>query len=171
MVKDHAPLIVTLHLDRQSFVRFNSERERHFPLSRNLVPAHLTMFHHLPGSHYHEIADTLASLAARTSPLKLLVPSLQFMGNGVAYDVPSSELTDMRETIARRWSAHLTPQDAQAFRPHVTIQNKVPAEAAKALYQRLSETFEPFDVAGIGLELWRYRGGPWEAVGEFAFEG
>ena len=75
------------------------------------------------------------------------------MGNGVAYDVPSSELTDMRETIARRWSAHLTPQDAQALRPHVTIQNKVPAEAAKALYQRLSETFEPFDVAGTGLQL------------------
>lgn len=170
MVQDHAPLIVTLRLDEQGFARFNSERERYFPAGRNLVPAHLTMFHHFPGSQYQEIADALASLAARTSPLKLLVASLRFMGNGVAYDVLSSELIDVRETIARRWSAHLTSQDTQAFRPHVTIQNKVPAEAAKALYQRLSETFEPFDVSGIGLQLWRYRGGPWEAVGEFAFE-
>jgi 2'-5' RNA ligase len=171
MAQNYAPLIVTLHLDRQSFARFNSERERHFPPSRNLVPAHLTMFHHLPGWQYQEIADALASLAAKTGLLKLLVPSLRFMGNGLAYDVVSRELIELRETMARRWASHLTPQDAQAFRPHVTIQNKVPAEAAKALYQRLSETFEAFHVAGIGLQLWRYRGGPWEAAGEFAFEG
>lgn len=171
MVRDDSPLIVTLRLDQQSFVRFNSERERHFPPSRNLVPAHLTMFHHLPGDHCSEIAGQLASVAGRTGPLKLSIPSLRFLGNGVAYNVSGSELIDVREMIARRWSAHLTPQDAQAFRPHVTIQNKVPADAAKALYRRLSEAFEPFDVTGTALQLWRYRGGPWEAAGEFGFEG
>jgi len=167
---DDAPLILTLWLDQDSSARFDAERRCHFPPGRNLVPAHVTMFHHLPGDHCREIAQEMTSIARRTGQIKLSVPSLRFLGNGVAYDVLGSELVHLRAVIAQRWSAHLTRQDAQGFRPHVTIQNNVGADIAKALYERLSKAFEPFDVTGMGLQLWRYRGGPWEAAGEYAFE-
>jgi hypothetical protein len=43
------PLILTLGLDRASFERFEALRRAHFPPALNRVPAHVTLFHHLPG--------------------------------------------------------------------------------------------------------------------------
>jgi len=163
------PLILTLRLDGDSFTRFSGERARFFPPARNIVPAHLTLFHHLPGERHASIARTLAGLAARTPPLRLIVSSLRSLGRGVAYEVRSPALAAFRGALAREWMDNLTRQDAQAYRPHVTIQNKVGADAASALLVRLSATFAPFEAVGTGVLLWRYRGGPWEAVGEFAF--
>lgn len=68
------------------------------------------------------------------------------------------------------FAAWLTPQDRQKFQPHVTIQNKVTPEAARELLERLSDTWEPVTAQGRGLQLWRYRGGPWEGAGTFLFE-
>jgi len=59
----------------------------------------------------------------------------------------------LRAEIAGRWSAHLTRQDAQGFRPHVTIQNKTAAATAKALFEKLSTSFVPFEVLVTGLLL------------------
>lgn len=55
------------------------------------------------------------------------------------------------------------------MRPHVTVQNKVSPQKARALRERLEQTFTPFEVRGEGLLLWRYLGGPWELVGEYLF--
>ena len=77
-----------------------------------------------------------------------------------------------RASVSRDfWSAELTRQDSQGFRPHVTIQNKVPAQAAMALFEALSASFEPFVATATGLLLSRYRGGPWQAAGEYGFDG
>src|ERR1700712_5017184 len=46
---DHAPLILTLALHGEDQARFDRLRIAHFPPERNLIPAHITMFHHLPG--------------------------------------------------------------------------------------------------------------------------
>lgn len=53
---------------------------------------------------------------------------------------------------------------------HVTVQNKVRSEVAQALHDELAREFEPRDVGATGLELWHYFGGPWQAVGAWAFE-
>lgn len=166
-----APLVLTLLFDETSFARFDVERRLHFPPARNHIPAHLTLFHHLPGDRYGEITDGLASLAARQAPFHLTVSSLRFLGQGTAYAIESPELQRLRAKIAGRWSAHLNRQDAQGFRPHVTIQNKAGAATAKALFEKLSASFAPFEVMARGLLLWRYRGGPWEPVGEHSFTG
>ncbi|HEV2554452.1 MAG TPA: 2'-5' RNA ligase family protein [Bosea sp. (in: a-proteobacteria)] len=168
---DDAPLILTLRFDETSFARFDAERRLHFPPAHNHIPAHLTLFHHLPSDRHGEITDGLASVGARQAPFHLTVSSLRFLGQGTAYVIDSPELQRLRAEIAGRWSAHLTRQDAEGFRPHVTIQNKTAAATAKALFEKLSTSFEPFEVLTTGFLLWRYRGGPWEPAGEHRFIG
>lgn len=166
-----APLILTLGFDRESSDFFNFMRRRHFPPGRNLIPAHLTLFHHLPGEEEGAIAATLADLAARTAPFLLTISGLRFLGRGTAYEIEAPALIALRKELADLWRDRLTPQDAQGFRPHVTIQNKVPAAEAKATFTGLCTAFRPFTATGTGLLLWRYRGGPWEAAGSFPFKG
>jgi len=164
-----APLILTLGFDAESFAFLDRMRRRHFPPERNFIPAHLTLFHHLPGEQENEIAATLTGLAARTAPFPLSVSGLCFLGRGMAYEIDASALVALRKELASLWREWLTPQDRQGFRPHVPIQNKVPADAAKAGFAALRADFRPFTATGTGLLLWRYRGGPWEAAGSFPF--
>ncbi|WP_271594785.1 2'-5' RNA ligase family protein [Bradyrhizobium sp. CCBAU 65884] len=55
-------------------------------------------------------------------------------------------------------------QDSQPWRPHVTIQNKVTADAARQLHQALEGKFEPRPGTVTGLLVWEYFGGPWRPV-------
>ena len=165
-----APLIVTLAFDASSFRHFQAMRVRHFPAHRNHIPAHLTLFHHLPGGEEREVARILRETTREVSPFALAVTGLRFLGYGCAYEIGAPALADLRGELAERFRSWLTPQDAQGFRPHVTIQNKASAPEAKALFAELSAGFEPFEATGTGLLLWHYRGGPWEAAGAFPFE-
>lgn len=165
-----APLILTLAFDAPSFGRLDSLRREHFPPARNIVPAHLTLFHALPGAEEPAIlADLAAACRDQQGPLTLAVTGLRFLGRGVAYALASPEVAALRGRLAGRWAAWLAPQDRQPFRAHVTIQNKATPEGARALHGRLSATFVPFEVAAEGLTLWRYLGGPWEEVATVPF--
>jgi hypothetical protein len=53
-------------------------------------------------------------------------------------------------------------QDSQSWKPHVTVQNKVPVERARELHRLLQEGFRERAGAATGLLIWRYLGGPWE---------
>ena len=113
--------------------------------------------------------DVLADLAATTPVLPLTVSGLRFMGAGVAYEIDAPELVALRRAIAGEFAGALTGQDGQPFRPHVTIQNKVAPKKAKELHETLQAFFSPFAATGIGLDLWHYRGGPWQHRAQFAF--
>ena len=93
------------------------------------------------------------------------------LGGGVAMRIVSQELSAIREDIAYAFAGLLTPQDAAGWRPHVTIQNKVSAHDAKALYAALAADFRPWPVTIDGLAVWRYRGGPWEPLSRHKFRG
>ncbi|WP_152045601.1 2'-5' RNA ligase family protein [Aureimonas psammosilenae] len=164
-----APLILTLGFDERSFAFFDEARRRYFPPERNHIPAHLTLFHHLPGEDLADIAATLREVTVQMAALPLRVSGLVFLGYGSAYRLESPELTQVRKDLAARWAGRLTPQDAAGFRPHVTVQNKAPSREAKQLFAELQAGFQPFEATGTGLLLWHYRGGPWEAAGEFPF--
>lgn len=166
-----APLILTLCFDEASFERFDALRRQHFPPARNVIPAHLTLFHHLPGEKDRVIAATLRDVTRQTAPIPLNVTGLRFLGRGTAFEIAAPPLAALRRDLATCWQADLTPQDAQGFRPHVTIQNKVPADEARATYEAQRAAFTPFEATGTGLLLWHYRGGPWEPAGAFDFEG
>ena len=48
---------------------------------------------------------------------------------------------------------------------------KVSPQAARVLLCELSASMVPERTRAVALALWRYRGGPWEPVGHFAFAG
>lgn len=163
------PLIVTLAFDDPSFAILDGLRRRHFPPERNLIPAHLTLFHHLPGGEQAAIADALQAACAVREPIALTVTGPRSLGRGVALVLDSAPLVVLRRDLAETWRPWLTPQDRQGFRPHVTVQNKVAPAEARRLLDDLSAGFTPFTVEATGLHLWRYLGGPWEHQAAFAF--
>jgi 2'-5' RNA ligase len=158
------PLIVTLALDEPSQRQLDELRRRHFPPERNHLSAHVTLFHALPGGLEEQVRAELADAAERP-PLTLRVTGLRFLGRGVAYALHCPELDALRQSLAARWGPHLTTQDRQPHRPHVTVQNKVDPTTARATLQELERGFVPYDVTGCGLALFRYLGPTWEPLG------
>ena len=167
---DTAPLILTLRFDASSFARLDALRRAHFPPAINHLRAHLTLFHHLPGDRLSDVRDALATVADRP-PLPLSFTTVRSLGRGVAVEVASAELGRVRAELAIRFREHLTPQDAQGFRPHVTVQNKVDPAVARDLKAQLETDWTAWEGRGEGLWLHRYRGGPWEDEAEFPFRG
>lgn len=168
---DHRPLIVTAALDEGAFDWFDDLRRTHFPPGRNRVPAHLTLFHALPGEQESAIADVLKAAVARRAPMRMAVRGPWFLGRGVAYRIACAELEDLRAELAHAFAPWLTPQDRAPFRPHITVQNKAEPAVARALLDELQQNFEPFDIVAEGLLVWRYLGGPWAPVARLPFGG
>jgi len=165
------PLILTLAMDEAAFARFDGERRRHFPEALNHIPAHVTLFHHLPGEEEAGVRETIAT-QARTQPApEVSVTGLRFIGRGVAYVLDSADLAAFRGHLATAFQPWLTAQDRQGWRPHVTVQNKVAPQTARDLHAALAQGFEPFRFRAEGVLLWRYLGGPWERVAAMPFGG
>jgi 2'-5' RNA ligase len=162
-------LILTLAMDEASFDWFHELRRQHFPPERNFVPAHLTLFHNLPGAELETVRAELRAACAETAPFSMAVTGPWSLGRGVAYRLASPEAGALRGRLAAAFDPWLQPQDRQGFRPHVTVQNKADPADAKALLAELQHGFEPFEVQAEGLLLWRYLGGPWEALDRLPF--
>lgn len=95
-------------------------RRDHYPVGRNIVPAHLTLFRHLPPSLEGELSTRLGAVTAGQPP-KAMVAGLIDLGTGTALRVVSEELEEIRESLATAFHFLLTPQDRAQWRPHVTI--------------------------------------------------
>lgn len=162
------PLVVTLALDPQAHAWFDGLRRAHFPPERNVVPAHVTLFHALPGARREDVERGLEHAAAR-GPLQVDVTGLRFLGRGVAYRLRSPALAGLRASLAGAFEPWLSRQDRARYDPHVTVQNRVPPEVARALMVRLEAGFRPTTVRGIGLDLWAYLDGPWAHRARFPF--
>jgi hypothetical protein len=145
-------------------------RRAHYPPERNRVPAHLTLFRHLPPSVEGELARRLAAYAATAAPVAEIA-AIMDLGGGTALRVESEGLEDIRYDLALALRGLLTPQDIAPWRPHVTVQNKVEPREARALQARLRAGFERRPLAIKGLALWRYLDGPWEPVKSWTFRG
>ena len=163
-------LIVTAELAPPDSAWLDRMRRAHFPAERNHLSAHLTMFHALPPSVEAEVRTSLARLAVERPP-RASIEGLMNLGGGVAFRVASQELDRIRDELARDFRGLLSAQDSGGWRPHVTIQNKVPAKAARALLERLQADFRPRPLAISGLGLHRYLGGPWEKLAIYPFRG
>jgi hypothetical protein len=163
-------LIVTAEIGASDLAWLDGLRRAHYPADRNQLAAHLTMFHALPPSAEGELRSRLTRLAD-TRPLKASVEGLMNLGGGVAFRIVSSELDAIREQLAEEFHGLLSAQDSGGWRPHVTIQNKVPPKVARALMASLQRDFRPRPLAISGLGLHRYLGGPWQKLGVYAFRG
>lgn len=163
------PLIVSAALTADAQDELDARRRRFFPAARLQVGAHLTLFHALPGDREPEVAATLADLTAGRPRPTITVGEPFGLGRGVAHRMPSPVLEEVRAEIAERFRDVLSPQDARPWRPHVTIQNKVEPDEARRTLASVRAGHQAYDTLVEALTLWRYRGGPWEAAGEFAF--
>lgn len=165
-----APIIVSALFGAADLSFFDGLRRAHFPPDRNVLTAHLTLFHHLPPSIAPELNRRLAEEARAARPAAMLAAPYS-LGRGVAYRLDTPGLEAIRARLADAFAPLLTPQDAQRWRPHVTVQNKVDATAARALLAMLTAGFAPRPVVIAGLASWWYRGGPWELIARHSFRG
>ena len=164
------PMILTLVLDPSSSATFDALRRAHFPPARNHLDAHVTMFHALSGAE-QDVRRDVRDAASTRRAFPVPVTGLRSLGGGVAFELASPTLLELRADLASRWAAGLTRQDRAGFRPHVTVQNKVRADEAAALLAELREGFTPWSAQAGGLALWRYLGGPWEHLETVPFTG
>ena len=163
------PLILTLKLDSASFQYFDDLRQKHFPPERNILAAHLTMFHHLPGDELEKIKEDARRICRGLSEFPLAFTGWRSLGNGVVVRVEATPLLGLRGRLAAIWQEHLKPQDRQKFQPHITVQNKVAPDEARALLAKLSGESLPPDGTAKGVALWHYLGAKWKLEDEFLF--
>ena len=168
---DPRPLILTALLDPPVQARFEALRRAHYPAAINRVPAHVSLFHHLPGRELDAVKRRLKAVCGQVAPPAIEVTGLRFLGAGVAFKLRSPDLEDVRAELAQGWDTLLIPQDRAGFQPHVTVQNKVTPAQARATLAQLEDGFLPFTARATGIAIWRYLGGPWEALATVAFRG
>jgi hypothetical protein len=167
-VADDRPLILSAVLDAPVQRRLDALRRAHFPRERNHLDAHVTLFHHLPGAEEAAVAEAVVEAARAPAP-PVEITGVRLLGRGVAVALASPELAAVRAGLARAWAPWLTPQDRGKRDLHVTVQNKVTPEAARALHAELAASVEPERTCAVALALWRYDRGPWVPAGRFAF--
>ena len=163
-------LIVTAEIAPADFVWLDRLRRAHYPAERNRVAAHLTMFHALPPSGEAEVRRTLSRFATQAPP-RASIEGLMDLGGGVAFRIVSPGLDSIRSELAEQFHGLLGAQDSAGWRPHVTIQNKVPPKRARALIGKLEREFRPKPLAVSGLGLHRYVNGDWEKIAGWPFRG
>ncbi|RXZ34629.1 2'-5' RNA ligase family protein [Sphingomonas desiccabilis] len=166
-----APIIVSALFGAADHAALDGLRRRHFPPERNQLPAHLTLFHHLPPHLAPELRQRLAAETRGIAAPRARIAGLRNLGRGVALRIESPELEEIRARLADAFAMLLTPQDRAGWRPHVTIQNKVEPAEARALLHALEADFRPRPrpLAIAGLASWWYRGGPWEPISRHMF--
>jgi hypothetical protein len=169
------PFILTavLPTDLQAFAE--GLRRAHYPPARNHLHAHVTLFHAFAPSLLEELVDFIPRIAAKFAAPEGRVRGVMDLGKGTAIALEAPQLLALREGIAGHFHGSLTEQDLHEPRPHITIQNKVTKDEARALQASLPGVLAPWIAKGPfafpALALHRYCGGPWEHIKTCAFRG
>lgn len=171
MIERPGPFIVTAELPADVFHWADDLRREHFPPERNFLSAHVTLFHAFAPSLRDELRPVLQRAASDHAPPPARITGLMNLGRGTAIALESAGMLALRQAIADHFHGALTAQDQHPPRLHITVQNKVTPEAARALQQELGPRIVPRAFAFTGLGLHIYRGGPWEAAGIWKFRG
>ncbi|MEL7446206.1 MAG: 2'-5' RNA ligase family protein [Pseudomonadota bacterium] len=165
------PFIVTAALPQDLQGWSDTLRREYYPPERNHLHAHVTMFHSFAPSLLEELRDFLPRITGEFAPPEAQIKGIMDLGKGTAIAIESAPLLALRAMIAEHFHGSLTDQDLYEPRPHITIQNKVSKEDARALQAYLAPSIEPRSFAFPALELHLYEGGPWQHVKRAAFRG
>ncbi len=152
-------------MDEESQQWFEEQRKRYFPPALNRIPAHLSLFHALPGDRSVRYALERAAEGATTFAME--VEGVRSMGRGVMYLLHAPALMGLHRGLVEQFGTFLTPQDKQPLKPHVVVQNKVEPAEAKLLLATLQAGFRRRPVQAVGLDWWEYLGGPWRLLERF----
>ncbi len=143
----------------------------HFPPERNHIAAHVTLFHAFAPSLREELRGVLGQLSAEYSAPRARMEGLLNLGRGTALAIRCPAMLEIRGRIADHFHGALTLQDQHTPRLHITIQNKVTPQEARALQAELGPALQPRDFAFAGLGLHLYLNPQWEAQGVWRFRG
>jgi hypothetical protein len=166
-----APFIVTAELPPDIYAWADALRRAHYPAERNKLGAHVTLFHSFAPSLREELRRYLPQVAREYAPPGARVAGLMDLGQGTAIDLASEGMLGIRAHVAEHFHGSLTAQDRHEPRLHITIQNKVSRDSARALQRELAPKLDArsFHFTGLGLHL--YRGGSWQALGSWRLRG
>lgn len=145
-------------------------RRAHYPPERNRVPAHLTLFYHLPSSAERELRHCLQKIARASLAPAARITGLMNLGTGTALRIESPDLEAMREDLVEHFQGLLTPPDQARWRPHITIQNKVEVRTARRLQTTLAGERWDRAITLKGFAVWRYVDRQWGAVSKTYFK-
>ena len=169
------PFILTAALPSDLAGYAEGLRREHYPAKKNHLHAHVTLFHAFAPSLLDELKDFLPRVAGEFAAPEGAVKGVMDLGKGTAIGLEAPQLLSLRALIADHFHGSLTAQDLHEPRPHITIQNKVTKEEARELQAGLAPDLAMWIAKGRftfpALELWHYRGGPWEPVKTCAFRG
>jgi hypothetical protein len=164
------PLLITAELPADIFAWADGLRRAHYPAERNRLGAHVTLFHGLPPSAEGEVRRVLGELARRPAP-EARITGLMDLGRGTAFAVDSPGMVAFHAEMAERLHGLIQQKDARPLRLHITVQNKVSRNVARALQAELAQGPLPsrFRFRGFGLSHWRDE--LWRLAQLYAFRG
>ena len=153
------PLILTLQLDPFAQTFYENLRRRHFPPERNLIPAHLTLFHQLPDKD--STYTTVRELARIHSgpPARPQHSPVDRARRCHLLPIRTTRLTPLRSLARIQGSTHSPGPPALPTAHRHPKQGRSRNRIGYALRARCPFVAPP---NGIGLTLWRYLGGPWK---------
>ncbi|MEI9852511.1 MAG: 2'-5' RNA ligase family protein [Sphingomonas sp.] len=169
LTRQNAPLIVTALFGGEDFAFLDALRQRHYPAAHNVVPAHCTMFSHLPPAIEPELRQRLSAATRGVAAPAARLAGVMDLNDGIAIRIDSPGLEAIRDRLAEGFAGLLGAHDRAGWVPHVTVQNNVPRNVALAAKAELGATFQPRPLRLAGLASWWYRGGPWEANSRHMF--
>lgn len=165
------PYLITLGFDPATFDRLDALRQQYFPPERNQVPAHLSLFHQLPGDDHEAIDLAIDRVAGSHPPVPLRFGGVKSTGKGIMLVTLAPGLAAIRNELAKAFDRHLTPQDRQPYHPHVMVMNKAERDEVDRAIRELQASWSPWTGMGDRLILWRYLGGPWSEAGSYPLIG
>ncbi len=164
------PLLITAELPGDVLAWADGLRRAHYPPEKNRLRAHVTLFHALPPSAEGEIRRLLAELA-KAAPPEAGITGIWDLGQGTAFDIASDGIVAFHAQMVERFHGLLGWQDDRKLRLHITVQNKVSREAAKALQAELAAAFEPWTFRFRGFGLYAWDEGLWQPIADYPFRG
>ena len=119
--------MIALHTNTELQATVDGLRKQYYPQRLNKVPAHVCLFHALPGSQLAKVQADLQELVRNTSPFLIEIrktPRQFANGHGIALEVDAPEATQICKTLSGKWRDFLSKQDLRfGAGAHYTIAN------------------------------------------------
>lgn len=157
-----APLILTLALPPALQRVADAQRNLHAAEAARHAPAHISLFRHLPGPSFPQLANDLAAIVRHGAAPSFNVRSPVWR-EGMWMAPLSSPASDfLRADLAERWHGLLAPGDIASPRLHLSLLRGGRSEAPPPALPQ-GPHISP------ALLLWQYGKAVWSPLVAFAF--